>query len=254
MYPHLRSSFILAISFLATSWFADPAAARGFRPGLIPNGSENNCSNCHFNPGGGGARNDFGEDVFGLVSPGGREEFWSPTLAAEDSDNDGFTNGQEIGDIDGDGIAERTVNISLPGIAASTPDAAIGDCNLDTELDSHDLDCVTTVEFRDAVLMSLSTLPGDLDGNGDVAFADFLILSANFSSDSPAYTDGNIDLVEGVGFSDFLILSSNFGQTAASELAAVPEPSAALLCLLGTCTCIVTTRGTSRQSSRRDQA
>ena len=41
-------------------------------------------------------------------------------------------------------------------------------------INADDLACVTTIEDRDIVLAELNTLPGDLDGNGDVAFADSL--------------------------------------------------------------------------------
>ena len=102
-----------------------------------------------------------------------------------------------------------------------------GDCNGDGVVDASDLACVSTIEERDIVLASIPTLAGDLDGNGDVAFPDFLVLSANFGQDLPSYTDGNIDLVGGVAFPDFLVLSANFGQTAAAA-AAVPEPSGLL--------------------------
>ena len=130
----LKNYFIAALAVFTFALVGDDAAARGFRVGLFPNGVVNSCSNCHDNPNGGGPRNLFGSDVEELVSPGGFDPFWSPALAAEDSDSDGFTNGQEVGDIDGDGVPERTVNISLPGVAGDTPVAALGDCNLDTEL------------------------------------------------------------------------------------------------------------------------
>ncbi len=228
-----RFSLIVCLFMLAMSWQVVPVKARGFRPSMMPNGSVNRCSNCHFNPGGGGSRNSFGEEVNGLVSRGGREEFWDAILAALDSDGDGFTNGQELGDEDGDGLPNRTVNISLPGEAGSAPVAALGDCNLDTVLDGHDLACVGTTEARDAVLAALNTLPGDLDGDGEVAFGDFLTLSSNFNTDSPAYTDGNIDLTGPIDFADFLVLSSNFGKSAAGVAAAVPEPNSGLLSLMG---------------------
>ena len=79
------SKFCLTMLFVvfAIGLQALPAEARGFRVGLIPNGSENNCSNCHDNPGGGGSRTLFGADVNGLVSRGGREEFWTPEFAGE---------------------------------------------------------------------------------------------------------------------------------------------------------------------------
>jgi hypothetical protein len=64
---------------------------------------------------------------------------------------------------------------------------------------------------------------GDIDGSGDVAFADFLVLSANFGQAVADHTAGDIDCSGDVAFSDFLILSSNFGQTVGAT-ASVPEP------------------------------
>ena len=111
------------------------------------------------------------------------------------------------------------------------------DCNGDALLNEADLPCVATVEDRDDVLEALQTLPGDLDGDGEVAFADFVVLAGNYGQDLPSYTDGNIDLQDGVGFEDFVILATNFGKTP-SGLAAVPEPHGlavvmGLLCLIG---------------------
>lgn len=113
--------------------------------------------------------------------------------------------------------------------AISAPE--IFDCNGDGVTDAGDLSCVASVADRDTVLGELGTLPGDLDGNGDVGFPDFLILSSNFGNESGTYAEGNIDLAGGIGFPDFLVLSANFGQTAAAQ--AVPEPDAALLWAVG---------------------
>ena len=66
---------------------------------------------------------------------------------------------------------------------------------------------------------------GDIDGSGDVAFADFLILSANFGQQVSDHTGGDIDCSGDVAFADFLILSANFGQTVGAA-ASVPEPTA----------------------------
>lgn len=62
---------------------------------------------------------------------------------------------------------------------------------------------------------------GDFDGNGQVEFADFLLLSSNFGGAGDA-TMGDADCNGQIEFADFLLLSSNFGQPAATE--AVPEP------------------------------
>jgi len=110
-------------------------------------------------------------------------------------------------------------------VDSTAPALVSGDCNGDFTIDASDLSCASDVIERDLVLDALNTLPGDLDGNGEVAFADFLLLSTNFGKDLPSYADGNIDLQNGVDFADFLVLSSNFGRTlpAASTDAAFGE-------------------------------
>ena len=79
-------------------------------------------------------------------------------------------------------------------------------------------------------------LPGDIDGDGTVAFTDFLILSANFDMDVDKYTSGDFDGNGKVEFSDFLKLSENFGQ-ASAVAAPVPEPSSVLLLIIGLASC-----------------
>jgi len=78
------------------------------------------------------------------------------------------------------------------------------------------------------LVSSLSCDPssmGDIDGDGTVAFADFLTLSSNFGrSDDVTVADGDIDCSGDVAFADFLILSQNFGLTIGGAQA-VPEPA-----------------------------
>ena len=139
---------------------------------------------------------------------------------------------------------DGTMSRGLVTYSGDAPEPIGGDCNGDGVVDAGDLQCVATIEARDVVLGALNTLPGDLDGNGDVAFADFLVLSGNFGDPTKtAYTDGNIDLENGVAFSDFLVLSGNFGSTPAGVAAAVPEPSGLqLLGMLGLCMCLARPR------------
>ena len=63
---------------------------------------------------------------------------------------------------------------------------------------------------------------GDIDGDGQVAFSDFLILSRNFGT-AAAQSGGDIDCDGQVAFGDFLILSRNFGQ---STIAAAADDGA----------------------------
>lgn len=90
-----------------------------------------------------------------------------------------------------------------------------------------------SVVFGEVSLCDPNTL-GDIDGNGDVGFSDFLILSNNFGSDVSSHSEGDIDCSGDVAFADFLVLSTNFGQTVGAEASSVPEPSGfALLGLAG---------------------
>ncbi len=75
------------------------------------------------------------------------------------------------------------------------------------------------------------TFSGDADLNQNVEFADFLALSSNFGLDG-GWAEGNFDGKGNVEFADFLMLSANFGKSA-TAVAAVPEPSAALLLVVG---------------------
>lgn len=95
--------------------------ARDFRLRMMPNGFAFSCANCHISPFGGGTRTPFGEHVLQLVGGGGSIPFWGPQLASQDSDGDGVTNGQELGDPDGDGIPSPGAEVSNPGDSGSKP-------------------------------------------------------------------------------------------------------------------------------------
>lgn len=99
---------------------AASASARDFRVNQLPNGRVNSCLNCHFSAGGGGPRNPFGQAVQAIVGTSSRA-FWTAALAAADADGDGFTNGQELGDPDGDGKATAGADVTLPGDSDSHP-------------------------------------------------------------------------------------------------------------------------------------
>ena len=112
----------LIIVFLSITFLT----ARSFRVGQIPNGSEFSCENCHFNPGGGGARNAFGEEISGGFLSNGNV-VWGAELASLDSDGDGFTNGEELQDPDGAWIQGSAAPgdpslVTNPGDPSSTPD------------------------------------------------------------------------------------------------------------------------------------
>ena len=112
-------SFAFLFMALTSDAFARPA-----RPSQIPNGSVFSCANCHVNPAGGGDRNVFGSVVeSGFLNGMGASATvnWNAGLAALDSDGDGATNGEELGDPDGDGVPVDGAVVTNPADSASTP-------------------------------------------------------------------------------------------------------------------------------------
>lgn len=78
--------------------FVSNLYTRPWRVAQIPNGSKYQCLNCHFNIEGGGPRNPFGQTVEDNLSNGNVR--WD-LIFNIDSDGDGFTNGQELQDPNG---------------------------------------------------------------------------------------------------------------------------------------------------------
>lgn len=73
-----------------------------------------------------------------------------------------------------------------------------------------------------------TSLPGDVNGDGMVAFDDFLILSGNFGKPG-VFSEGDLDDSGTIDFADFLILSANFGQPSSSLAEAVDQAFAVKL-------------------------
>ena len=123
-----------------TTLAAAGAEARPFRVTQIPNGADFGCTSCHTTPSG-GARNSFGTAVAAgittcvFTAPAG----WGPVLAGLDSDGDGFTNGQELGDPNGSwtvGDPNPTFDATDPGDSTSFPAPTDPDAGSDTGADS----------------------------------------------------------------------------------------------------------------------
>ncbi len=94
------------------------ADARPFRVSQLPNGSALGCASCHVDPGGGGPLTPFGRDINNnYLTQSGRSGNvqWNAMLAMLDSDGDGVSNGQELGDPDGDGTIDPSIQVTNPG-------------------------------------------------------------------------------------------------------------------------------------------
>ena len=99
-----------------------------------------------------------------------------------------------------------------------------GDCNGDGVVDADDLSCACGGGVLDEVLAETGLLRGDLDGDGEVAFNDFLALAESFGLEGADYSSGDVDCDNDVDFIDFLHLAGNFGKSSAAAVA-VPEPA-----------------------------
>jgi hypothetical protein len=110
----------------------------------IPNGDAFSCRTCHESSGGGEGWNDFGQDILdaGGANPGANPadqnagfsgspaDYWAQ-VCGNDSDGDGVTNGEELGDPDcvwAAGDPNPDGDLANPGDVESTPEAP-GDPN-----------------------------------------------------------------------------------------------------------------------------
>ena len=127
-----------------------------------------------------------------------------------------------------------------------------GDCNGDGIVNADDLACICGSDGALAdVLAATGLLLGDLDGNGEVAFADFLVLSANFGQSVASYAAGDIDCNGEVAFADFLVLSANFGKSGGMAANLVPEPSHVIQMLVAS-VCGLSWAGRRRPRTRKN--
>ena len=139
---------------------------------------------------------------FAATNEGFRQSLWkvaAPTIEAVEAPNPPAF----AGDVTGD---QRVTVDDIDAVFAAAA-AGTGGSDFDINQDNQ----VTTEDGRHIVETILETRLGDLDLNGKVEFADFLILSANFGSPATSYAAGDTDGDGMVAFSDFLLLSNNFG-------------------------------------------
>ncbi|MDP2344695.1 MAG: hypothetical protein Q8O67_27345 [Deltaproteobacteria bacterium] len=121
---------VLAFTALALA-ASTSSLARPNYPDAIPNGGGLSCAACHVNPAGGGARNIFGLDVEAHMPFAGPDDSTWGTIFCADSDGDGKTNGQELGDPCGTwkaGDDDPAGDITNPSDDGATT-ADVGECD-----------------------------------------------------------------------------------------------------------------------------
>ncbi len=125
----------------------------------------------------------------------------------------------------------------------------LGDCNGDGVVDQDDLLCACQNDLSE-VLEQTGLIRGDLDGDGEVAFADFLTLSGSFGQEGVGYAAGDVDCDGLVGFEDFLLLSSKFGESS-SAATSVPEPGGMLMIYVAGLAALLLRPSTRASTARR---
>jgi hypothetical protein len=116
----ITRSLVLGVVLVSTPFAT--ASAESWAPGALPNGFQNSCSNCHNSSRGGGARNVFGQFVQSSGAYDRRARTIDFSLLFDtDSDGDGYTNGEELGDPEGDGTTIPGWDATLPGNIGDIP-------------------------------------------------------------------------------------------------------------------------------------
>ena len=145
--------------------------------------------------------------------------------------------GDSIAELNGSSslLFENGVSVSLGNIFGGSTDLEFEYGTLESGSALGTVEYVLNIGGTEPTCQDVAAsrlIEGDLDGNNEVDFPDFLVLSSNFGNPVDGYEDGDIDCGGDVGFPDFLILSANFGQSAAAA-ASIPEPSTNVLAMFG---------------------
>lgn len=199
IYTLLKLSIASIILLISTNNFA---FSMPNYPLLLPNGTVNSCSNCHFNPSGGGSRTSFG-NAFRSNS-----FQWNAVLAAMDSDNDGFTNGVELQDLNSEwsfgmpnAIGDPS-KVTLPGDKSSFPTSVI-ESNLNLSISNAFPNPIlegTTFTISNLSNTKIEVLTYDINGNV-ISLETIMINSDNY--DYNWLINGKGNLPTGVYLVDF---------------------------------------------------
>ena len=175
--------------------------AKSTFPNYIPNAyvstAQGSCTNCHRSPEGGDTLTLFGQDVYATLE--GRRPDWS-ALYYLDSDGDGQTNGQELGDPCGAWIrgepAPRDTDISNPTDAtliSADPATPVCDDN-DPSDESDTTDTGDQSDESDSTDTSDPSDEGDsTDASDESSESDTTDVSDTADTDAPELDENSAD-------------------------------------------------------------
>lgn len=119
----------------------------------------------------------------------------------------GHSNGQEVAVTD-------TISRLHPGASVTYTISADSPVEgFEFVATAHDRDRVDATPENNRASFAQAPLPGDVNLDGEVSFADFLILSMNFGNVDSERSDGDLNDDALVSFEDFLILTNDFGNS-----------------------------------------
>jgi hypothetical protein len=124
-------------------------------------------------------------------------------------------------------IYSALVNANAPG--STTPLDGIFDSNLASHPNSRIGLAQVTDAHRDPHLLLRPTRIGDVNLDGSVTIADFLILAGNIGGSDVYWGQGDLNYDRAVTIADFLALSANFNTTYAGESFPIAAADAATL-------------------------
>lgn len=125
------------------------------------------------------------------------------------------------------GETQELLNIA-PNQTLLVTESVAGDCNGDNNVNVKDANCTPQASLA-GFLSANGLILGDADGDGEVQFSDFVVLSGKFGYRGQ-YTEGDLNKDGRVQFEDFVTLSTHYGQSATALV--VPEPNSWTLALL----------------------
>gem|GEM_PF-4349126 len=151
-----------------------------------------------------------GTQLLGDINPGRRDGFVGESLVLDERMY--FTavdqvHGNELWSTDGTADGTQLERDLWPGPIGSNPTDLVAGQNRFVFFADDGIHGRELYQFQED-----SLLQSDLDGDGEIGFGDFLLLSHNFRSEDAKQEDGDLTGDGVVSFEDFLILSAEYGK------------------------------------------